>query len=204
MRQIRWQLLLLTLAGGCGTGRLIPSDTPPSPEPAEPTAVAEPAPAPAPAPNPSPAPPTEPVSPQGYAPYGEGSTLELRRLGQWTHSGIGESRRLVIRDANSFAAFWSELGAGDRPQVDFTRYLVIAAAAGQQPTGGYGVTVSKVSLSGGDLTAEVVEQSPGPNCVTPQVVTQPVDVVVVPAAGVKGWSFVERKAVGDCGGGKAG
>ena len=47
---------------------------------------------------------------QGYAPYGN-RDLEVRRIGQWSHTGIGEARRMVIRDANGFAELWSELGA---------------------------------------------------------------------------------------------
>src|SRR3712207_2730778 len=77
----------------------------------------------------------------GYAPYGSAPAVQVRRIGQWTHTGINERRRLVIRDANAWAAFWSELGVGDRPAVDFTRDLVVAVATGQQSTGGHEVAV---------------------------------------------------------------
>jgi hypothetical protein len=33
---------------------------------------------------------------------------------------------------------------------------------------------------------------------TTQALTQPVDVVMVPAAGVSGWSFIDSRAVGAC------
>src|SRR5215213_7875205 len=59
----------------------------------QPTDKAQAAPAPQPQESSTPA--------QGYAPYGAGArTLDLRRIGQWTRTGIAESRRLVIRDAN--------------------------------------------------------------------------------------------------------
>ena len=135
---------------------------------------------------------------KGYAAYGGGDGLELRRIGQWTRTGIGESRRLVIRDANAWAEFWSELGVGDRPEVDFTRSVVIAVAAGQRPTGGYEIAVDRVRRADGELTVEVVETAPGPNCTTPASLTQPVDVVVVPALAARNWSFVERKEVRGC------
>ncbi len=135
---------------------------------------------------------------QGYAPYGNSTTLDIRRIGQWTRTGIGEARRLVIKDANAWAQFWSELGVGDRPAVDFTRNVVVAAAAGQRPTGGHEIAIDRVTQIDGDLTVEVVERTPGPNCMTTASLTQPVDVVVVPASDVRGWSFMERKEIRGC------
>jgi hypothetical protein len=135
---------------------------------------------------------------KGYAAYGGGEGLELKRIGQWTRTGIGESRRLVIRDANAWAEFWSELGVGDRPDVDFTQNVVVAVAAGQRPTGGYEIAVDGVRQANGELTVEVVETAPGPNCTTTGSSTQPVDIVVVPALAAKSWSFVDRKEVRGC------
>lgn len=158
-------------------------------------------------PTPSSEPPREPTTTpetgaapaQGYEPYGAAArTLDLRRIGQWTRTGIGEARRLVIRDANSWDQFWSELGVGERPAVDFTRDVVVAVAAGQRPTGGYEIAVDRVSQANGELSVEVVERTPGPNCMTTASLTQPVDVVVVPLADAKSWSFVERKEIRGC------
>ncbi len=134
---------------------------------------------------------------QGYAPYG-GNALDIRRIGQWTRTGIGEARRLVIRDANAWADFWSELGVGERPTVDFSQDVVVAVAAGQRPTGGYEIAVDRVVNNNGELTADVVETAPGPNCMTTASLTQPVDVVVVPGVTPRSWSFIERKEVRGC------
>jgi hypothetical protein len=141
---------------------------------------------------------TQATGEKGYATYDSGGGLELRRIGQWTRTGVGESRRLIIRDANAWAAFWSELGVGDRPAVDFTRDVVVAVAAGQRPTGGYEIAVDRVRQVNGELTVEVVETTPGPNCTTTTSLTQPVDVVVVPVPTARSWSFVERKEVRGC------
>lgn len=135
---------------------------------------------------------------QGYAPYGDSGDLEVRRIGQWAHTGIGEARRMVIRDANGFAQLWAELGAGDRPDVDFTQNVVVVVAAGERPSGGYDIAVAHVAQAGGQLTIQVVETAPGPNCVTTGGATQPVDVVVVPGAAPRGWSFLERKEIRPC------
>jgi protease stability complex PrcB-like protein len=135
---------------------------------------------------------------KGYAAYGTGEVLELKRIGQWTRTGIGESRRLVIRDANAWAEFWSELGVGDRPDVDFTQNVVVAVATGQRPSGGYEIAVDRIHQANGELTVDVVETAPGPNCMSTAALTQPVDVVVVPSFAAKSWSFVDRKEVRGC------
>ena len=153
-----------------------------------------------PAPPPPAAPAAQPIDSggQGYSPYGNASGLDIRRIGQWTHTGIGEARRLVIRDANGWAAFWSELGVGERPTIDFSRDVVVAVTAGQRPTGGYEIAVDRVSNQDGELIVEVVETTPGPNCMTIASLTQPVDVIVVPSVTPRSWSFLERKEVRGC------
>jgi hypothetical protein len=195
--------LLIPIAAliGCGAGRSIRvsegGDAPAS----EPVALA-----PTPGPDSATAPATfsdtasvaAAPSEQGYSAYGNNRTLDIRRIGQWTRTGIGESRRLVIRDANGWAQFWSELGVGERPSVDFNQDVVVAVAAGQRPTGGYEIAVDRVTQSDGQLTVEVVERTPGPNCMTTASLTQPVDVVVVPAADAKSLSFLERKEIRGC------
>ncbi len=135
---------------------------------------------------------------QGYAPYGDSGELTIRRIGQWSRTGVIEARRLVIRDATTWAEFWSELGLGDRPGVDFSKDIVIAVAAGQRPSGGHEIAVKQISQTSGELTIEVVETRPGPNCIATTSLTQPVDVVVVPRVNSRGWSFVDQHEVRAC------
>ena len=113
-------------------------------------------------------------------------------------SGITGSRRLVIRDQATWAHFWAEMGAGVRPEVNFASDLVIAVAAGERNTGGHDIEVRNVSQAGGELRIAVLETTPSSGCVTTQATTQPVDVVMVSAAGVTGWSFIDSQAVGPC------
>jgi len=198
----RWFALLIPIAvlAGCGAGRTSrvadSDDTASEPVARAPTPASEPAPVAAPPSDPAAA--AAAPSEQGYAPYGNNRTLDIRRIGQWTRTGIGESRRLVIRDANAWAQFWSELGVGEQPSVDFSHDVVVAVAAGQRPTGGYEIAIDRVTQSNGQLTVEVVERTPGPNCMTTASLTQPVDVVVVPAADARSLSFLERKEIRGC------
>jgi len=197
----RFALLIpIAVLAGCGAGRTIRvaegDDTASGPVALAPTPASEPAPEAGAATDTASA--AAAPSEQGYAPYGNNRTLDIRRIGQWTRTGIGESRRLVIRDANAWAQFWSELGVGEQPSVDFSHDVVVAVAAGQRPTGGYEIAIDRVTQSDGQLTVEVVERTPGPNCMTTASLTQPVDVVVVPAADARSLSFLERKEIRGC------
>jgi hypothetical protein len=195
-------LLILVSTTACGSGRLVPSDT------AEPAAAA-----PSSGPVATPAPAGQPVARApvpagdtsaapavaGYAPYDSSSSIAIRRVGQWSTSGITTPARLVIRDDGAYARFWAGLGdATSRPSVDFTRDLVIAVAAGQQPTGGHSIAVERVTRIGQGLAVEVTETVPASGCTTSQGLTQPVDVVVVAAADARTWSFSDRRVAGGC------
>ena len=192
-------IVAAALVAACGSGTMRPADEPepvtpaPSVEPSTPV-DAEPVPATSPAPEtPTPAADTAPSA--NPAP---GTDVQMRRIGRWVSSGIAGSRRLVILDPATWAHFWSELGAGVRPQVDFGNDLVIAVAAGERTTGGHDIEVRRVTRAGNELRIEVLETYPSEGCVTTQAKTQPVDVVMVAATGVTRWSFTDTRAVGPC------
>lgn len=192
-----WFLAILGLLAACGGATVRPADdtgaVAPAPSPAPSTPVVDPDPAPSPAPAPEVPQSTNPAD--SAAPAGE---VEIRRIGSWISSGIKGSRRLVIRDSTTWSQFWSELGAGVQPQVDFSRDLVIAVASGEQSSGGHDIRIQRVTREGGELRIEVLETSASPECMTTAALTQPVDVVMVPTAGVTGWSFVDREATRPC------
>lgn len=194
-------LAALAFLPACGSGTIRPTDdtgaVAPSPSPAPSPPVVDPDPAPTPAP--APEAPTDPAGARPDTGLASGtSDVEIRRIGRWISSGIKGARRLVIRDSSTWSQFWSELGAGVRPHVDFTRDLVIAVASGERTTGGHAIAVERVGRSGGELRIEVVETSPAPDCMTTAALTQPVDVVMVPSEGVAGWSFIDRTATRAC------
>jgi hypothetical protein len=126
--------------------------------------------------------------------------LAIRRIGQWSTSGVTAPARLIIRDDSAYAQFWASLGpaAGARPSVDFSRDIVIAVAAGQQTSGGHTIAVQQVTRVGDGLAVQVLETTPGVGCNTSQALTQPVDVVVVDGATAKTWSFSDTKQAGAC------
>jgi hypothetical protein len=195
-----FSLATLAVLAACGSGTIRPSDDPeaiaPAPSPAPSPPVVDPEPAAAPSPTPPVEPPAGPAARDTAS--GQVAEVEIRRIGRWISSGIKGARQLVIRDPATWSQFWSELGAGVRPQVDFGRDLVIAVASGERSSGGHDIEVQRVTRAGGDLRIEVLRTSPGPNCMATAALTQPVDVVLVPAADVTGWSFIDRSATTDC------
>ena len=195
-------LAVLAVLAACGGGTIRPSDDPeaiaPAPSPAPSHPVVDPEPAAAPSPTPPAEPRASPPAAPDTASRQTPSEVEIRRVGRWISSGIKGARQLVIRDPATWSQFWSELGAGVRPQVDFGRDLVIAVASGERSSGGHDIEVQRVTRSGGELRIEVLRTSPGKDCMSTAALTQPVDVVMVPAAGVTGWSFIDRAATRAC------
>lgn len=118
------------------------------------------------------------------------------------YAGIQEPRRAVVRTETEWRELWRELAAGtlpppEPPTIDFVTRMVIVAAMGRRPTGGYGIAIEEVRATTDSLYVTVVETSPGAGCLTTQALTAPVAAVSVerhPAEPV----FREREEVRDC------
>lgn len=119
-----------------------------------------------------------------------------------SYSGFDERRRQVIRASGTWADVWEQLHEGrspvpERPAVDFGDSMVILAAMGSRPTGGYSIEVESVHRDGETLYVVVRETSPGENCGVTQAFTAPTTAVRVPR--VSGdVHFVEKEAVREC------
>jgi hypothetical protein len=143
---------------------------------------------------------------------GEGLTLprgasrvpedQVQTLVQEVASGIDARRRGVVRTADEWSAFWSEVYAGrdpvpERPDVDFDQNMVIVAAMGTRPSGGYLVAFETIGRTGADYHVVVRETSPGRSCMTTAALTQPVVAVRV-ARSDGNVSFIERTTTQRC------
>lgn len=106
-----------------------------------------------------------------------------------TYSGFGEPARIVVDDAAQWAEVWDRLWndqapAPPLPAVDFQREVVIVAAMGRRPTGGYHIRVQEAAAHADHVAVTVVEAAPGVACVVTQAFTAPTDVVRVARAGL--------------------
>lgn len=143
------------------------------------------------------APVADPQLPPGGVPLDD---TELVLRDQYT--GFVDRERLVIRDAQAWSAFWSQAHSRVMPEpsvpsIDFSRNIVVAAAMGTRPNGGYSIQVRQVYELDGGLYVLVSERSPGPGCVTTQALTAPVAAVRVPRPGAP-VTFVERSQTITC------
>ncbi|MFL5539832.1 MAG: protease complex subunit PrcB family protein [Longimicrobiaceae bacterium] len=115
------------------------------------------------------------------------------------YSGMQDSSRVVVRSQAEWAQVWSAVGGSQPlPQVDFAHEIVVAAALGTRPTGGYSILVDGAYQREGYVEVLVHKVSPGARCGTTQALTQPVDLARIAAAG-QPVQFRERSSVHDCG-----
>ena len=128
-----------------------------------------------------------PTAPPGFP--ADAVAVEFESVVEVSSMPIGgpqEPTRSVVRDEQSWVEFWRALTAvvipaPEPPSVDFTGDIVLVAAMGRRPTGGYSISIEGVSMSDGVLYVDVVERSPGIGCFSTQVITAPVTAVRVPA-----------------------
>jgi hypothetical protein len=125
-------------------------------------------------------------------------TLEAARA----NASASARQRVTITDAATWQTFWAGLvpdprAGGPAASVDFSREMIIAAVMPIQPSAGAALDIEKVTEHADHIEAEVVERTPGPDCVTAAVVTRPFDVVRV-ARRDKPVRFTERTVVASC------
>lgn len=90
---------------------------------------------------------------------------------------------LVIRNQESWQELWSRMNATILPApppvpvVDFTKEVVLVAAAGTRPTGGFSVAITSAAESGSEVVAKATVTSPGRNYIVTQALPSPVHAV---------------------------
>jgi hypothetical protein len=121
---------------------------------------------------------------------------------QTGYSGFSQSDRFVVRDQVHWARVWDTAFAAQTPvppppAVDFTKDMVVVAALGSRPTGGYGIAIKGVAPEPDGAEVLVATTAPGDDCVTTHANTQPV--VMVRVGAVAGLiRFHERAETHSC------
>ncbi len=117
------------------------------------------------------------------------------------HSGFTQSSRAIVSDAAAWATAWSQFRgslepAPSLPVVDFDADVVIVAALGPRPTGGYDIRIDSVANHGGTVVY-VTTLAPGPTCITTQAFTSPAVLVRLPRP-ADAVAFQDRDVVIEC------
>jgi hypothetical protein len=132
--------------------------------------------------------------------------FEMRRfadgMNRWRFtSDLTERAQRVIRSEAEWEDFWDGLNRQQSyapvPDVDFEREMLLIAAMGARPTGGYVIEIASAVERADAIEVRVVETSPGRLCGTTQAVTEPADIVRVTRS-AKPVRWVEQERVSDC------
>ncbi|RMH15519.1 MAG: hypothetical protein D6696_20515 [Acidobacteria bacterium] len=93
---------------------------------------------------------------------------------QTQNSPITSQRLEVLRDAESFARAWRELGGEEPPPaVDFERQMVVLAATGERPNTCYRVEIGGIERTASGLAVEVIDVVPGEDCMCGMMIVHP-------------------------------
>lgn len=102
-------------------------------------------------------------------------------------SGFTETEEQVLRSNAELSAAWKTVHAGipgnPAPSVDLKQNMIVLVALGQRRTGGYTVRIDSITPEGSGAVVHYTATSPGPTCMTTQMITSPVDVVSAPTVG---------------------
>ncbi len=117
------------------------------------------------------------------------------------NTGFTQSSRAVVKDAAAWAAAWSQFRGSVEPEpslpvVDFDADVVIVAALGPRPTGGFDIRVDSVASHGGTVVY-VTTFAPGQTCITTQAFTSPAVLVRLPRP-AEPIAFQDRDVVFQC------
>lgn len=80
--------------------------------------------------------------------------------------------------------------------VDFNTQQILVSSAGEKPTGGYNISVTKVEDSEDSVVVTVVQSIPGPGCINTPGKTHPFEFVLIPST--KPIQVFERQKVENC------
>ncbi len=118
------------------------------------------------------------------------------------HSGYSEESYLVIKDGDDFKKLWNKVNSTIIPQpsvpeIDFSKYMVVAVFMGTCPTGGYSISIRSIRESEENIYVEVEKIKPGKDCILTQVLTQPFQIVKIKRSDKK-VIFVKNTTVKNC------
>ena len=120
----------------------------------------------------------------------QGGVPPVRSLDKGAQSGVSVPREATVRDADEWATLWRAHASGrPRPEVDFSREMVVGVFVGSRPTAGFAVEVvgvrdagPKAGLNdaGNETIVQYRETVPARDAITAQMITSPYHLVAIP------------------------
>jgi hypothetical protein len=108
-------------------------------------------------------------------------TVPFTTLLSGSQSTVSTRVNYFITSPDQLSELWKMINATSTPpKVDFNKEAIIAVFAGQQPTTGYAINISKIVDSSARLVSVTIVK-PDSSCITGQSFTAPFELVTVPA-----------------------
>lgn len=102
-----------------------------------------------------------------------------------SYSGLADSAALVVRDSATWRDVWRRINAPflpppPEPAIDFAHEMVVVAALGRRPSGGYDVVIEDAHADDDSIDVDLRISNPSPGCPVTSEVTEPVDLARIP------------------------
>lgn len=113
-------------------------------------------------------------------------TIEFTTIEQGDFSGINKGFQNLITDSENWQDFWQQHKSTEQPpppvpDVDFTKYQVVAVFAGEKGSSGYSVEITGVSRKEAVMSLEINYTMIATGGVI-AVLTQPFHIIQIPQA----------------------
>jgi hypothetical protein len=110
--------------------------------------------------------------------------VAFETLARGEYGGITQQGERVISSDAEWKSLWQDVHSTmipvpQRPEVDFTRYTVLAVFQGEQRNGGHFIRITSISDKGNALAVDVRSTVPGAGCIITDALTQPYHIVMV-------------------------
>jgi len=112
-----------------------------------------------------------------------------RTIEKGDQSNIDETRQVLVRTDAEWTKLWQQHAANrPRPQVDFSKEMVVGLFMGR-PSAGFSTAVISATAGNGALMVRYSETMPSARAVSAQVLTFPFHLVAIPKATVTDVKF---------------
>jgi uncharacterized membrane protein len=127
----------------------------------------------------------------------------LTTIARGDASRVSDARRVLASTPAEWSTLWAVHAGPDTaaPAVDFAAVTIAAAFAGEKPSAGYSLEITRAEPIAEGVRLIVDEHAPGPGTVAAQIITSPFHIVSMPrVAGRVSWAGEARDAMGEGGG----
>jgi len=112
----------------------------------------------------------------------EAKELPLKTIAEGGFSGHDDRKNYVIKDRVEWGRLWDIVNSCFIPKsslfdIDFNKYMVIAAFQGQQNTGGYGIEIFKAIETEKNIEVYIKESYPEHGYSVAEVITNPYHII---------------------------